>query len=139
MTTDEDIYAQYLEYQTLPKSPRPERAQKIALNPKFPFEYDWQAAHPWRKAAIRYNEQRHKAAIWWADERQRDPALARRAWRFIKAHRLSMVDVLLEGHVVGWNYFVRDANKIGPRTRRTFERHRIPHPGPHPAPTLRTV
>ena len=64
-------------------------------------------------------------------------ARARRARRFIKAHNLSMVDVLSPAITI--EFFLRDANKIGARTRADLARLRVKNPGPMPKARLKRV
>lgn len=103
-------------------------------------EKDWLALHEWRKRNEWYRAQRQRAAALWREWRGFEVlghypsdlrAQVRRARRFIKAHNLSMVDPLLV-EVVDLGFFLRDANKVGARTRTLFARHRFPHPGPCP-------
>jgi hypothetical protein len=100
---------------------------------------NWLEIHEWRKQSQRWEQQRLSAAVWWRKQRGNSlmNARARRARRFIKAHSLSMVDVLAP--TVTIEFFLRDANKIGARTRADLTRLRVRHPGPMPKARLKRV
>ena len=98
---------------------------------------NWLELHEWRKAHSRYTDQRELAAAWWIRWYRTNKNVARRMRRFIKAHSLSMVDVLHPN--MTWEYFMRDANKVGARTRKELAAARKPHPGPRPIENIKLV
>lgn len=101
---------------------------------------NWLEVHEWRKRLTAYDAQRALAAEWWWAARGSNSitrARARRARRFIRAHGLHMVDVLCQE--VNLEYFLRDANKVGARTRATMARLRKPHPGRRPVSIVKRV